>query len=86
MGGNLINYPGDCGTPTTGLLTVKLLLYSVISTPNAKFMVLDLKNFHLMTPMKRYKYFGMKLELFPQDIINLYDLQNKADHNGNVHC
>jgi hypothetical protein len=26
----------------------------------------------------------MKLELFPQDIIDLYDLQNKADHNGNV--
>jgi hypothetical protein len=28
----------------------------------------------------------MKLELFPQDIIDLYDLQNKADHNENVHC
>jgi hypothetical protein len=38
MGGNLVNYPGDCGTPTANLLTVKLLLNSIISTPNAKFM------------------------------------------------
>ena len=26
MGENLVNYPDDCGTPTTNLLTVKLLL------------------------------------------------------------
>ncbi len=57
MGGNLINYPGDCGTPTANLLTIKLLLNSVISTPSAKFMMLDLKDFYLMTPMKSYKYF-----------------------------
>jgi hypothetical protein len=86
MGGNLVNYPGDCGTPTADLLTVKLLLNNIISTPNAKFMTLDLKDFYLMTPMKRYEYFHMKLELFPQDIIDKYDLTSKVDHNGNVHC
>ncbi len=57
MGGNLINYPIDCGTPTADLLTVKLLLNSVISTPNAKFMTLNLKDFYLMIPMKHYDYF-----------------------------
>jgi hypothetical protein len=88
MGGNLVNYPGDCGTPTANLLTVKLLLNSIIiiSTPNAKFMTLDLKDFYLMTPMKRYKYFCMKLDLFHQDIIDEYNLTSKVDHNGNVHC
>jgi hypothetical protein len=86
MGGNLVNYPGDCGTPTADLLTVKLLLNSIISTPNAKFLTLDLKDFYLMTPTKRYEYFCMKLELFPQDIIDEYDLTSKVDHNGNVHC
>jgi len=72
MGGNLINYPGDCGTPTADLLTVKLLLNSVVSTPIARFMTLNLKvkDFYLMTPMKRYEYFRMKIELFPQDIID----------------
>ncbi len=86
MGGNLVNYPGDCGTPTANLLTVKLVLNSIISTPNAKFMTLDLKDFYLMTPMKRYEYFCMKLDLFPQDIINKYNLTSKVNHNGNVHC
>jgi hypothetical protein len=28
----------------------------------------------------------MKMELFPQDIIDQYDLTNKVDHNGNTHC
>ena len=32
VGSNLNNYPSDCGTPTTNLLTVKLLLNSAIST------------------------------------------------------
>jgi hypothetical protein len=57
MGGNLINYPGDCGTPTADLLTVKLLLNSIISTPNAKFMSIDIKDFYLCTLMARYEYF-----------------------------
>ena len=33
MGCNLINYPGDCGTPTADILTVKTLFNSIISTP-----------------------------------------------------
>jgi hypothetical protein len=37
MGSNLVNYPNDCGTPTADLLMVKLMLNSVNSTPNAKF-------------------------------------------------
>ncbi len=28
----------------------------------------------------------MKLDLFPQDIIDEYNLTSKVDHNGNVHC
>ena len=32
VGGDRINYPGYCGTPTVDLLTVKLKLNSVIST------------------------------------------------------
>ena len=55
MGGNLVNYPDDCGTPTADLLTVKLMLNSIISTPNSKFMTIDLKDFYLLTPMSRYE-------------------------------
>ena len=86
MGGNLINYPGDCETPTADLLTVKLMFNSIISTPNAKFMTIDIKDFYLMTPMAmaRFEYFRMKVDLFPQDIIKEYGLSNKVDTDGNV--
>jgi hypothetical protein len=86
MGGNLVNYPDDYGTPTADLLTIKLMFNSIISTPNAKFMTIDIKDFYLMTPMDRYEYFRMKLELFPHDIINEYGLRDKADADGNVFC
>ena len=48
MGGNLINYPDNCGTPTADLLTIKLMFNSIISTPGAKFMTIDIKDFYLM--------------------------------------
>jgi hypothetical protein len=54
--------------------------------PNAKFMTIDIKDFYLNTPMEQYKYFCMKLDLFPKDVINEYDLCNKVDKNLNVHC
>jgi hypothetical protein len=84
-GGNLINYPGNCGTPTAVLLTIKLLLNIIISTLNAN-MSIDIKDLNLCTPMARYEYFQMKLDLFPEDIIAEYDLCNKVDATGNVHC
>jgi hypothetical protein len=35
-GGEKVHYPFDAGTPTTDLLTVKLLINSVISLPRGK--------------------------------------------------
>ena len=49
--GSRININMDCGTPTASLMAVKLLLNSVISTPGAKFLSLDLKDFYLNTPL-----------------------------------
>jgi hypothetical protein len=86
MGVNLINYPDNCGIPTADLLTAKLMFNSIISTPNAKFMTIDIKDFYLITPMDRFEYFQMKLVLFPQDIIEEYKLHDKVDADGNVFC
>ncbi len=86
MGGNLINYPDDWGTPAANLLTVTIMFNSVISTPNVKYMMIDIKDFYLMTPMGQYEYFLMKLELFPPDIIDKYGLRDKVDADGNVFC
>ena len=64
-----LDVPMDCGTPTASLLTIKLLLNSVISTPNARFMTIDIKDFYLTTPLERPEYLRMKLSYFPDDVI-----------------
>jgi hypothetical protein len=50
VGGDQIEYPGDKSTRTTGLTTAKILINSVISSADAQFMVIDIKNFYLNTP------------------------------------
>ena len=84
MGGNLVNYPDDCDTPPADIITVKLLLNSIISMVNARFMTIDLKDFYLMMPMTRYEYFRMKLNLFSKDITDKYNLCDIVKSNGNM--
>ena len=48
--GDRVHYPGDAGTPTADLLTVKLLINSIISTAGAKFMTMDIKFFLFQYP------------------------------------
>ena len=67
-------YPRDCGTPTVELLTVKLLLNSIISSPGAKFLTIDIKNFYLNTPMKRFEYMRLKLSNLTEDFVERYNL------------
>ena len=74
----MVNYLGYCGTPNADLLTVKLLLNSVISTEGARFMILDISNIYLMTPLKRKEYVKMKLSGFPESVISHYNLGEKA--------
>ena len=42
-----ICYPGDVGTPTGSLDLVKLIINSVLSRRNARFVSFDFKNFYL---------------------------------------
>ena len=85
MGGDKINYPGDCGTPTGDLTLVKIHLNSVISTKNARYMTVDIKNFYLNTPMDRYEYVRLKLSDIPDKIVTQYELKDKADSDGHVY-
>eukprot|EP00804_Cyclotella_cryptica_P017935 CCRYP_001279-RA/>CCRYP_001279-RA protein AED:0.33 eAED:0.33 QI:0/0/0/1/0/0/3/0/359 len=76
VGGNCINFPGDCGTPTADMITVKILLNSVISTKNAKFMAIDIKDFYLIRPMACPEFMRLKLPDIPTNIIELYKLHD----------
>ena len=69
VGGDRVNYPYDCGTPTVDLATVKYLLNRVISTPLANFMTIDIKDFYLCTPITRFKYMRLKLSNLSDNVI-----------------
>jgi hypothetical protein len=56
VGVDQIEYPGDNSTRTAGVTKAKNLIKSVISTPNAKFLVIDINNFYLSTPLGRFEY------------------------------
>jgi hypothetical protein len=64
VGGNLVDYQGNVSTPTAEISTAKLLFNSVISTPNARFMTCDIKNFYLNSIMPEPEYMKMPLEYF----------------------
>ena len=74
VGGDKLNFPGLTATQCASLTTTKCLLNSTVSTPNAKFMVLDVKNFYYGTPMERYEYMKLPLKLIPQEIVDQYQL------------
>jgi hypothetical protein len=82
LGGNLINYPSDVSTRTAELETLKILLNSVISTSDATFISVDIKNFYLNTPLERPEYVRIPLKLIPKEIIHEYKLAalGKNDH------
>jgi hypothetical protein len=53
VGGDQIVYPGDKSTGTAGLTTAKILFNHTLSTPGARFLVIDIKNVYLNTPLGR---------------------------------
>ena len=85
VGGDKVHYPGDVGTPTADLTLVKMHVNSVISTRNAHYMTLDVKNFYLNTPMVRYEYVRIKIEDIPEEIIVEYNLREKVTSDGYVY-
>ena len=85
VGGDRINYTGDCGTPTAGMLTTKIHLNSIISTKGARCMTIDIKDFYLNTPMPRHEFMRLKMSDIPDDVIAFYNLKSKATNDGYIY-
>ncbi len=85
IGGNQINYPGEVATPTADLLVSKILFNSTISTPGAKLMTMDISNFYLNLPLPRPEYIRIKISNILEEIINKYQLREKASETGHVY-
>ena len=75
VGGDRVDYPYEVSTRTVDLDTTKMFLNSVISSPGARFMTMDIKDFYLGTPLKRYEYIRMQYDIIPQEIVEQYHLQ-----------
>jgi hypothetical protein len=84
-GGNRVHYPYDAGTPTANLLTVKLLINSVISTPGATFFMMDQEFLfvHANVPIRIH---AVETSDMPEDVIAHYKLLNIATPDWYVYC
>ena len=67
------------------MLTVKLLLNIILSTPNAKFITIDIKEFYLNTPMTPYKYMRLKLIDPPDNVVCQYILREQVTKEGYIY-
>jgi hypothetical protein len=65
---------------------VKTLLNCAISTKGAKCVMLDVKDFYLNTPMKRYEYMCINITDIPEEIIEEYKLHQKVMDDGYIYC
>jgi hypothetical protein len=66
VGGNLIHYKGNASVRTADIDTAKIHWNSVVSTPNAKYMCLNIKKFYLTAALEYFKYMKTPLDLFPE--------------------
>ena len=80
VAGSKICYPGDVGTPTGSLDPVKLIINSVLSRRNARFVCFDLKKFYLQTLMERSEYLRINLSDIPHKFIKEYDLTQSVQN------
>jgi hypothetical protein len=78
--GDQIEYPGDKSRRTASLTTAKILVNSTISTLGAKFLVIDITNFYLNTPLGRFEYMVINLSSLPLETIDKYDLIELAQY------
>jgi hypothetical protein len=74
VGGDKLDSSGDVATSTADITTFKILINSTLFTKEDAMMMMDIKNFYLVTPLPRFEYMKMLLSRFPEEIIQKYNL------------
>jgi hypothetical protein len=74
VGGDRLDYSGDVATSTADITTFKILINSTLSAEDAAMMMMDIKNYYLITPLPRFEYMKMLLSRFPKEIVQKYNL------------
>jgi hypothetical protein len=78
VGGDRLDYSGDVATSTADITTFKILINSTLSTKDATMMMMDIKNYYIGTPLRRFEYMKMLLSRFTEEIIQKYNLNDLA--------
>jgi len=76
VGRDRVNYPFETSTPTADLLTIKILWNSVLSTPKAKFIYMDVAKFYLGTSMEPPEFMRLPIKVILQEITDRYKLNS----------
>jgi hypothetical protein len=74
VSGNLIEVTGDISTKGADLVTAKVLIHDIISTPNCRATALDIKDFYLNNDLPEKEYIRMRREHIPEAIWEQYNL------------
>ena len=85
VGSNLIDYPGNLSMKVADMTTFKILANRTLSTPGARWLGLDVKNYYLGTPMNYYEYMFIPINLITLEIIEFYNLHTIV-HKGKVYA
>ncbi len=82
LGGNLIEYLDNVSAATADLVHVKVLLNSVVSEKDAKWMTIDLVDFYLQTLLSSPEYVRITAAQMPYISIKHFNLAGMADADG----
>jgi hypothetical protein len=78
VGGDILDYSGDVATSTADITAFKILINSALSTKDTSMIMMDIKNYYIGTSSSRFAYMKMQLSLFPEEIIQKYNLNALA--------
>jgi hypothetical protein len=82
VGGDRIKYLDDCSTLMADMILFKILVNSILSTLNAKCIMIDIKDFYLQTPTERAEYMRLKILDIPEEVIHHYNLMSLVTQDG----
>ena len=82
VGVDTLSYDGPTATQYASLITTKILLSSVVSIILALFMCADIHDLYYNTPMVDFEYTKLPLSMFPQEIVDQYNLKDRVAADG----
>ena len=85
VGGDKLSYDGPTATQCASLITTNIILNSVVFTILVLFMCAYSHYFYYNTPMVDYEYMKLTLSIFPQEIVEQYNLKYRVAAVGYVY-